>query len=146
MHKTIELLENYCDRFEKELGILWKKIEKSDVIPTADLDAIDKLFHAMKSDKTICAMLEYAEDEESEDGGYSGKYYSAPTYTRRYSNNGYSGRNDGGYSGRRGGRGYSRDSEKSDMIRKLEDMLNRARSDDEAMAIQDTIDVVTRMN
>lgn len=138
MHKIIDLLENYCERIEKELGELYtKKIEKSEVLSPADVDVTDKLLHSMKSIKTVLAMLEY--DDES-DNGYSGKNYSAPTYMRRRYNN-------GGYSGNTGNsRGYSRDSEKQDMIRKLENMMSRVRSDDEAMAIQDALDVVNRMN
>lgn len=141
MNKAKELLEKYCERIEKELGDLYKNIEKSDTMPPATLEVMDKLLHSMKSVKTTLAMLEYG----NEDDGYSGKYYSAPIYERRYSQNGYSGRDD--YSGRRMmNKGYSRDSEKHDMIRKLEDMMARVRSDEEAMAIQDTLDVLNRMN
>lgn len=140
MHKTIEILEKYCDRVDKELGELYTKISKSETLPPVDLESMDKLLHSLKSIKTVMAMLEY---DERGDEGYSGKYYSDPVYTKRYSN-------DGGYSGNRYNRsmsrGYSRDSERSDMIRKLEDMMGRVRSEDEAMAIRDALDVVNRMS
>ena len=138
MNKAKELLEKYCERIEKELGDLYKNIEKSDTMPPATLEVMDKLLHSMKSVKTTLAMIEYDRDDD----GYSGKYYS---YDRHYPQNGYSGRSDD-YSGRRMSRGYSRDSEKHDMIRKLEDMMARVRTDEEAMAIQDTLDVLNRMN
>ena len=145
MHKSIELLEKYCERIEKELHDLYKKVEKSETMPPTDLDIMDKLLHSMKSVKTVLAMLEYQDDDE--DDGYSGRYYSEPTYARRYSGRGYSGRDNyggGDYSGRRMNRGYSRDSEKSDMIRKLEDMMNRVRTEDEAIAIQDTLNMLNK--
>ena len=42
------------------------------------------------------------------------------------------------------GLGYSRDSERDDMIRRLEGIMDRARSDSEAMAIRDAIDAINR--
>lgn len=135
MHKTSELLEKYCERIEKELQDLYAKISKTDTLSTVDLDTMDKLLHSLKSNKTIAAMVEY--DERDSDGGYSGagnKYYNE---TRRYAGN-----ND--YSGRRTS-GYSRDSEREEMVRKLENMMTRVRNDDEALAIRDAIDTVNRM-
>ena len=134
--KLIELLEKYCERIEKELEDEYKKIEKLNPLPIAELDVIDKLLHSLKSVKTVLAKLEYDDDE---DDRYSGKY------PKRFTNDshGYSGRDD--YGTRRLSRSYSRDSEKNDMVRKLEDMMNRVRSDEEAMAIQDTLAIVNRM-
>ena len=126
MHRTTDILEKYCDRIEKELSDLYTKISKSETLSVADLDTMDKLLHALKSNKTIYAMVEY--DDRDDDSGYSGKYM------KRYTN-------DGGYSGRR----YSRDSERDEMVRKLENMMTRVRNDDEAMAIRDAIDTVNRM-
>ena len=125
MHKTMDILEKYCDRIEKELSDLYTKMSKTDTLSVADLDTMDKLLHSLKSDKTILAMVEY---DDRDDDGYSGRY------TKRYTN-------DGGYSGRR----YSRDSEREDMVRKLESMMTRVRNDDEAIAIRDAIDTVNRM-
>ena len=136
MHQTRELLEKYCDRITKELQDLHKKIDKSETLAPADLESMNKLLHSMKSVKTILVMPEYDTDE---DDGYSGRYMPN-TNTRRYSGNRY---NNDGYSGKRS---YSRDSEKSDMIRKLENMMDRVRTEDEALAIQDTLNVLNRMN
>ena len=139
--KLVDVLEKYCERMEKELEDQLKKIDKLNPLPLAELDISDKLLHSVKSIKTILAMLEYNDEE---DNGYSGKYYSAPTYARRkYNNGGYSGNYSSNTSN---GRGYSRDSEKQDMIRKLENMMSRVLSDDEAMAIQDALEIVNRMN
>lgn len=136
--KLIDVLEKYCERMEKELEDQYKKIEKLNPLPPSELEITDKLLHSIKSIKTTLAMLEYRDDED--DGGYSGKYYE-PTYKRYSSRGGYSGRND---SGRRSGRGYSRDSEKHDAMRRLEDMLDRARTDEEADAIQEAINILNR--
>ena len=130
MHKLDEVLENYCERIEKELSDLYTKISKSDTMTAQDVDLMNKLLHALKSDKTVWAMIEY--DDSSKD----------------YSDNGYSGSKY--YSGRRSipsmrTRGYSRDGERDEMIRKLEDMMSEVRSDAEAMALQRAIDTVNRM-
>ena len=137
MHKLNEMLENYCEKIEKELGDLYIKINKTDTLSTQDLDAMDKLLHALKSTKTVWAMIEYGD-------GYSGS---------RYPDNGYSGTNrhysnDVGYRSIQSlGRSndYSRDTERGDMIRKLENMINRTRTDAEAMVIRDAIDTINHM-
>ena len=126
MHKLEDVLENYCERITKELGDLYVKISKSDTLSTQDLDSMDKLLHALKSDKTAIAMVEYDDKEDD----YSGKNYSGKKYY-----------GESKYSGRR----YSRDSERDDMVRKLEDMMRNVRDEDEAMAIRDGIDTVNRM-
>ena len=136
MHKLDEILENYCERIEKELDDLYTKISKSDTMSAQDADLMNKLLHALKSDKTVWAMIEY---EDRDDDRYSG---------RGYSDNGYSGSRY--YSGRRsipsmGTRNYSRDSEREEMIRKLENMMGRVRNDAEAVALRDAIDTVNRM-
>lgn len=131
MHK---LLKNYCEKIEKELNDLYVKISKTDTLSPQDLDAMDKLLHALKSTKTVWAMIEYGDNND----GYSGS---------RYPDNGYS-----GVSRRRGiqsvGRSndYSRDSERSDMIRKLENMMDRTRTDAEAMVIKDAIDTINYLS
>ena len=132
MHKIEEILENYCERIEKELRDLYTKISKSDTLSAQDLDTMDKLLHALKSNKTVYAMVEYDErDDDSSrrsDDGYSGMKYSY--------------RNVPSPVGRRS---YSRDSERDEIVRKLEDMMRRVRNEDEAMAIRDAIDTVNRM-
>lgn len=132
MHKIDEILENYCERIEKELDDLYTKISKSDTLSAQDLDAMNKLLHALKSNKTVWAMVEYEDKDEDYSGnGYSGVRYPAKRY---YADN------RGGRSG--GMRNYSRDTERDDMVRKLEDMMRNARTDNEAIALQRVIDTV----
>ena len=141
MHKLDDILDKYCERITKELGDLYTKISKSETLSAQDLDAMDKLLHAIKSNKTVIAMIEYDDEQDEEPSreysvnGYSGK---------RYYNNGYSGRRNVPISGN--GRMYSRDSEHDDIVRKLESMIRNVRTEDEAMAIRDAIDTVNRMS
>ena len=139
MHKLEELLEGYCERIEKELGDLHSKISKNEtVLPPQDLDTMDKLLHSLKSVKTVMAMIEHEGDYyPSDNKGYSGRYYEPRYTTPRYSGE--------DYSGRRMGRGYSRDSRDNDSVRILEGMMSRARTEGEAMAIQEAINAVNRM-
>ena len=112
MHRLEELLEGYCERTEKELRDLYSKISKNEtMLPPQDLDSMDKLLHSLKSIKTVMAMLDYSD----EDGGYASKYKG---YTKRSTPH------------------YS---ESRDSIRVLESLMSRARTDSEAMAIQDAI-------
>ena len=138
MHKLEEMLEGYCDRIEKELGDLYSKISKNEtVLPPQDLDTMDKLLHSLKSVKTVMAMIERDGGYPSDNKGYSGRYYEPRYTTPRYSGE--------DYSGRRMGRGYSRDSRDNDSVRILEGMMSRARTEGEAMAIQEAINAVNRM-
>ena len=132
MHKIDEILENYCERIEKELGDLYTKISKSDTLSAQDLDAMNKLLHSLKSNKTVWAMIEYDDKDE----GYSGNGYSGVKYPAKR----YYADTRGVRSG--GMRNYSRDTERDDMVRKLEDMMRSARTDNEAMALQRVIDTV----
>lgn len=143
MHKLEELLEGYCDRIEKELGDLHSKISKNEtVLPPQDLDTMDKLLHSLKSVKTVMAMLEQYDNESGYSGNYGGRGYSGRYYEPRYTTPRYSGED---YSGRRMSRGYSRDSRDNDSVRILEGMMSRARTEGEAMAIQEAINAVNRM-
>lgn len=139
MHKLEETLEWYCERIEKELTDLKSKLSKNEMtMPSQDLETMDYLLHSMKSLKTVMAMLEHEDDYPSESKGYSGRYYEPRYTTPRYSGE--------DYSGRRMGRGYSRDSrDNNDSVRILESMMSRARTEGEAMAIQDAINAVNRM-
>lgn len=56
-----ELLEEYCARIEKELQDLHTKISKSEALSSTDLDAMDKLLHALKSAKTVHAMVAHGD-------------------------------------------------------------------------------------
>lgn len=70
MNEKTEMLHKLCKALTEELEDYSKKIEKEDGMSAGDLEAVDKLSHALKSIKTTIAMME-AEDGE---GGYSGRY------------------------------------------------------------------------
>ena len=70
MDKKVEMLHKLCEALTKELEEYSKKIEKADGMSAGDLDAIDKLSHALKSIKTTIAMIE----ADNGEGGYSGRY------------------------------------------------------------------------
>lgn len=94
MDKKIEILHKLCEALMAELEDYSKKIEKSDGMSAGDLEAVDKLSHALKSVKTTIAMMESGEESgNSFRGGNSNRYM--PWY--------------GGmsYEGNRGGQGGS---------------------------------------
>lgn len=68
MDEKTEMLHKVCKALMAELEDYAKKIEKSDGMSAGDLEAVDKLSHALKSVKTTIAMM------EAEDGGYSSGY------------------------------------------------------------------------
>lgn len=70
MEKKLETLYKLCEALTKELEDYAKKIEKSDGMSAGDLEAVDKLSHALKSIKTTIAMME----TEGSENGYSGRY------------------------------------------------------------------------
>ena len=140
-----------------------KIIRKGDVSPT-ELERLDKAVDIIKDIETICAMKEYNYQEEE---GYTGNY---PMYMREGRGNSYEGSyrrggnlrmdpryyRDGGpyddsygrggfydnrfYEQGRGGRGYSGHANKEDLKEDLKEMLNKAGSDKERMAIQQLLD------
>lgn len=130
-----EGLHDLCEKVTEEISEANKKLEKSGGKMTAgDLDYIDKLTHALKSIKTTLAMEEY-DDEYS--GNYSGARGRGRNARRdsmgRYSGDGrmmpyYNGSsyedNMGNYAGERsrGGRGYSREDAREDMVRQLREL------------------------
>lgn len=67
MDKKTEMLRSLCEALTAELEEYSKKIEKADKMSAGDLEAVDKLSHALKSIKTTIAMMEA-------DGGYSERY------------------------------------------------------------------------
>ena len=70
MNEKTEMLHKLCRALAEELDEYSKKIEKADKMSAGDLEAVDKLSHALKSIKTTIAMMEAGEEE----GGYSGRY------------------------------------------------------------------------
>ena len=128
------LYEKLEDRLECELEDYSNKIENSANMTIQDAEIMDLFLHSLKSLKTIMAMEGYAEDS-----GYTGSRYAANTYS---GNHNAPTRN---YYGRRENTGrYSRDSEKEDLMRKLDGMVQKAASDEDAMAIRNTIDILSR--
>lgn len=116
MDKKIETLHKLCEALMEELEEYSKKIEKTDGMSAGDLEAVDKLSHALKSVKTTIAMMESEDGEE----GYSGRYmpwYGGMAYESGRGGQGGGSPNRGGMSSARRGRGnnptgrnqYSRD-------------------------------------
>ena len=129
MYDAYEVLENTCERAMKELHDLNKKLSKDDnSTPRDDVEMMESLTHTVASCKKGIAMMDKYYDEGN---GYSG------TWNRRYNTNGSSGRR--GSSSR--SRGYSRD---NDMMARLNDMYQNARTDQEADVIQDIMNELNR--
>lgn len=119
MNEKTEMLHKICKALMAELEDYGKRIEKTDGMNAGDLEAVDKLSHALKSIKTTIAMME-AED----DGGYSGRFiprmggYYDPRIGMSYAEDGRGGMmsspnrggNEGGMSNARGRRNAPRDS------------------------------------
>lgn len=100
MEEKTEMLHKLCKALMEELDEYSKKIEKSDGMSAGDLEAVDKLSHALKSVKTTIAMMEAGE----EDSGYSGHYipYWGMSYAGGRGGN-QGGSNRGGNYNRNGG-------------------------------------------
>ena len=155
MHDLWNELERACERSTHELKEMNDRLEQNkSVISPIDLDNLFKLMDIIKDIKsTMKKIIEIDEMENGEEiqNRYSGgMYYTQPMWDRKYSGNSYRGTytvsTGDGYSGRRGMKNmYSRDTEKEDMIRKLEDMMSRAKSDQEANAIRESIDSINRL-
>lgn len=122
MDKKLETLHKLCEALMEELEDYSKKIEKSDGMSAGDLEAVDKLSHALKSIKTTIAMMEAGdEDGNSYRGGNSNRsmpWYGGMSYEDGRGGQGGGSSNRGGMSSsRRSGRGnnptgrnqYSRD-------------------------------------
>ena len=75
MEKKLETLHKLCEALMEELGEYSKKIEKADGMSAGDLEAVDKLSHALKSVKTTIAMMEAGDEGgNSYRGGNSNRY------------------------------------------------------------------------
>lgn len=127
-----DLIHKYCERYEKELDDQFHKIEKAPAMSPSDVEIIGELWRTMKAIKTVESMVSY-----DERGGYSGT--TSVRFPRIRHSDDYSGRSRDSM-----GR-YTRDSEKSEMIRMLEDKMRNVRSEDEAIAIQDAMDAISRL-
>ena len=127
MDHMSDLLYRTCSQVEKELEENYARIEKSTQVAPSDIEIRDTLLHSLKSIKTVEAMT-----ESDIRYGYSGSRYPRMTYPD--------------YSGKRDSMGrYSRDTEKEDMMNRLNDMMRDVRTEDEAMAIRNAMDAVSRL-
>lgn len=114
MNEDVKSLHKLCDVLAEELEEYSRKIEKADKMSAGDLEAVDKLSHALKSIKTTIAMMEAEDDDGYSNRGYM-PYYGGSSYAgrmnaKRDSMGRYS-REGGDYSRNRGnsygGNGYS---------------------------------------
>ena len=94
MDKKIETLHKLCEALMEELEEYSKKIEKSDGMSAGDLEAVDKLSHALKSVKTTIAMMEAGEEEGNSYRDGNSNRYMPPWYGVSY---------EGGRGGQGGG-------------------------------------------
>ena len=104
MDKKIEILHRLCEALMEELDDYSRKIEKSDGMSAGDLEAVDKLSHALKSIKTTIAMMESG-------GEYSNRYmpwYGGVSYEDGRGGQGGNSNRGGMSSARRGRNQYSR--------------------------------------
>lgn len=147
MTNLFELTERYCERIERELEDQLKKIDKSNPVSVSDMEIIDTLWHSLKSIKTVAAML-----ESYEENGYSGRYQEGkirdPRMSYGYSGNSNNGGGTNSYSGRNRNRDsmgrYSGHNDGNDLMVMLEEKMRYARSEDDAMAIRNAIDAISR--
>lgn len=121
MEKKLETLHKLCEALMEELEDYSKKIEKADGMSAGDLEAVDKLSHALKSVKTTIAMMEAGEEGgNSYRGGNSNRFmpwYGGMSYEDGRGGQGGGNSNRGGMSSARRGRAnnptgrnqYSRD-------------------------------------
>lgn len=105
MEKKLETLYKLCEALMEELEDYSKKIEKSDGMSAGDLEAVDKLTHALKSVKTSIAMMESDEEGGNSFRGGNSNHYM-PWYGGSYEGNSNRGgdSNRGGMSSARRGR------------------------------------------
>lgn len=158
MDEKVGMLHKICKALMEELEDYSKRIEKTDGMSAGDLEAIDKLSHALKSIKTTIAMMEA-------DDGYSERYmpyFGGMSYTQG-GNRGGSGRGgQGGESsyargGRRGmvnnptGRnqysregGYSYADGMDELLNELRGMMDML-PDDKRREVERFVDKMDRM-
>lgn len=101
MDKKTETLHKLCEALMEELEDYSKKIEKEDGMSAGDLEAVDKLSHALKSIKTTIVMMEAGDEYES----HSERYM--PFYGGAYNDGSYASDGRGGNRGNMGGNSYA---------------------------------------
>lgn len=141
MANEMHIYEDVKDMVEDEI----EKILKKGELDEKCLGYLDKLVDIAKDVDTITAMHEYGAEAEEEMRGYSGRMYP-PMYNydsgrsygyngnsmRRYSGNTQDWNGDGRSNGYRNG--YSRGG--SDMVARLNQMMNEASTEHEREAIR----------
>ena len=123
-------MHGICEKLTEEISEMNKKMDKNGgKMSAGDLEALDKLTHALKSVKTTLAMEEY-DDERSGDyrgsyerggnrGSYRGSYEQGGSYARgrgRYAKRDSMGRYSSEY-------GYSRDEAMDDMANDIREAM-----------------------
>ena len=135
MDRSLERLKSVLN---KEID---KVTEKSELTP-AEIKPLGDIIDIYKDIETICAMEEYKYDDSSyamSNRGYStARYDVRPDWDNR-------GMYYDDYSSKRDSRGrYSRNSEKEEMIEKLEYKLRNAKTEEERRYINECIDELER--
>lgn len=136
MNRSLEKLKSVLD---KEID---KVTEKGELTP-AEIKPLGEIIDIYKDIETICAMEEYKYDDSSyamSNRGYSTMRHEdhRPDWDNR-------GMYYDDYSSKRDSRGrYSRNSEKEEMIEKLEHKLRTAKTEEERRYINECIDELER--
>lgn len=101
----IEMLHELCKALTEEMETIAEKVRKGGM-SAGDLETIDKLAHALKSIKTVIAMMEADDEDYSYNDGRS---YEGRSYRGGRSNQGRSNRGGRSYEGRsyNDGRSYN---------------------------------------
>lgn len=134
-----------------------KVAAKGEVSPT-EIKPLGEVVDILKDIETICAMKEYGEEDEMysmENRGYStrrmsrypGPYresYDDYSYENSYANQGRSNARGGNSRNSYNSYNYSGHDEKGEMIFKLEQMMNNAKTDKERMTYIDAIEALKR--
>lgn len=152
MDKLWKELERTCERTTHELAQINDRLDQNkNVISPADLDNLFKLMDIVKDVKStmkkIIEIDQMENDDYDQNEGYSGSYMTQPMWDRRYSGNSYRGTytvaTGDGYSGRHAMRhSYSRNTERDDLMMKLENALSTARTKEDAEAIRKAMEVL----
>ena len=127
-NNLVDELYTLCDRLTEALSDINPKLKNGKpALPSADLDYVDRLTHAIKSIKTTIAMEEAYDNDDYSDAGHSMRY------DRSYARGRHNARRDsmGRYSRDDYDRGYSRGMAKHEMVDELRDMMKQ--TDDERM-------------
>ncbi len=151
MDKLWKELERTCERATHELSQINDRLDQNkNVVSPADLDNLFKLMDIVKDVKSTMKKIIEIDRMESDDydqnEGYSGSYITQPMWDRRYSGNSYRGtytvESGNGYSGRGSRHMYSRNSEREDLMMRLNNALSTARTKEDAEAIRKAIDIL----